>query len=685
MWLRKLCPALLFLGSLILFLCTLAPTVTFVDSGELIVTARNLGVAHPPGFPLYLLIAHLATLLPVGTVAQRVHFASAFSAAIAVALVYLVTTEAILFRQELFAKQHSGKLRLRAKQTYLPETFLLVPGLVAGSLAAFSRTLWAYATVAEVYTLNALLILLVFLLVLRWRSRFLDWKLSASPNAQQPKSVSADKSRNPASGIPSESYRSAGNGLLYLAAFVFGLALGVHHITVALTLPAIAWLVYKTKGAEFFRSRQLLGAALACLLGCAVYVYLPIAASRSPLLNWGNPDTPARFWTHITGRQYQSNLSLSPGQIRRQAALHAKLAFREFAWPWLPAGLVLAGIGFHSLYRRDRALLIFLVLVIGFNFLFAMTYEIAEDKDAYSLPIFLVIAIAAGVGAYAVLAAAKKRRGFVVAIIFLIGPVLAFAANARINNRRDYHVAEDYVGNIFSSISPNGLLLTSDWQVASPMLYFQEISGQRPDVICIDVLLLKRSWYYAYLESKYPALMRQARNSVQLFMEDLLSWEKDPDAYQLDPQLNQRIDARFNSMIATLVEKHLSTGPVYSTTDVVISPGGENQTLAKSLLTRYQIVPQGLVFQLFADRGFHKAELPQLKMRGLIDRSPAINEDQVVRQKVIPVYAIMLVNCGRAFAAQGDPGRAMEAYRQAWEIDSSLVVERNLLPPGISF
>jgi hypothetical protein len=685
MWLRKLCPALLFLGSLNLFLFTLAPTVTFVDSGELIVTAKNLGVAHPPGFPLYLLIAHLATLLPIGNVAQRVHFVSALSAAIAVVLIYLVTSEAILYRFKLSAKQHSGKLRPREKQNYLPEKFLFVPGLVAGSLAAFSRTLWAYATVAEVYTLNAVLILVVLLLVLRWRSRFLDWNLSANPNAQQLKSTSADRSGNQPSGIPSEPTKGAGNGRLYLAAFVFGLALGVHHITVALTLPAIAWLVYKTRGAKFFRSRHLPVTALACLLGCAVYVYLPISASRAPVLNWGNPDTPARFWTHITGRQYQSNLSLSPDQIRRQAALYAKLVFREFAWPWFPAALVLAGIGFYSLYRRDRTLLIFLALVMGFNFLFAMSYEIAEDKDAYSLPVFLVIAIAAGIGAHAVLAGTTKRRGFVAAIIILIGPVLAFAANVRINNRRDFHIAEDYVGNIFSSISPNGLLLTSDWQVASPTLYFQEISGQRPDLICIDVLLLKRSWYYAYLETKYPVLMQQARNIVRLFMEDLLQWEKDPDAYQVDPQLNQRIDARFNSMIATLVGKHLSTGPVYATTDVVISSGGENHTLAKSLLESYQIVPQGLVFQLFADRGFHKAELPQLNMRGLIDRSPAINEDQVVRQKVVPVYAIMLVNCGRAFASQGDTGRAMEAFRQAWEIDSSLIVERNLLPPGVSF
>jgi hypothetical protein len=133
------------------------------------------------------------------------------------------------------------------------------------------------------------------------------------------------------------------------------------------------------------------------------------------------------------------------------------------------------------------------------------------------------------------------------------------------------------------------------------------------------------------------------------------------------------------------VTNRLAAGPVYATSDVVLSSGGETATLAKALLGSHQIVPQGLVFQLFADRGFHRTELPRLIMRGLIDRPPAIDKDPVIRQKVLPVYATMLINCGRAFAAQGDGTRAMDAYRQAWAIDSEYVLERGLLPPGVSF
>jgi hypothetical protein len=682
---KKLCPAVLFTGSLILFLFTLAPTVTFVDSGELIVTAKNLGVAHPPGFPLYLLIAHIAALVPIGNVAQRVNFASAFCAAIAVALVCLVTTEALRFIQLLPPKQIPGKARAQDKNAIMPAWLQFIPGLVAGLLAAFSRTLWAYATVAEVYTLNALLILLVFFLLLRWRNQAVNWMASPERNLELPQSKYAEKRRDKSQDIPSIENGIGRNGLLYLAAFVFGAALGVHHVTVALTFPAILWLVYSTKGVQLFKSRATLIAVVACLAGCLVYVYLPLAASHSPVLNWGNPDTVSRFWTHVTGRQYQTNFSFSPDQIARQISTFVKLIFREFSWPWFPAALMLSGIGFYSLFRKDRILLLFLVLIIAFNLLFSLGYEIAEDKDAYSLPIFLALMMAAGAGAQTVLGAAKARRRAIAMVIVLLIPVFAFAANVRTNNRHNYHVAEDYVQNVFSTIGPKGMLLTADWQVASPMLYFREIEQQRPDIVCIDILLLRRSWYYDYLESKYPALMRQSRDSVQLFIEDLVRWEKDPDAYQADPQLNQRIDSRFCSMITALAKNQLTTGPVYATVDVVLSPGGENQTAARSLLDRYQIVPQGLVFQLFGDRGLHQAELPQLRMRGLIDRSHAIDEDPVIRQKVLPVYVTMLVNCGRAFASQGNQQRAMDAYGQAWKIDSSLIIERNLLPPGISF
>jgi len=72
-----LCAATVFLAALFLYIWTLAPTVTPTDSGELILVAQGLGIAHPPGVPLWVMLAHLASLVPLGNVAVRINFSSA--------------------------------------------------------------------------------------------------------------------------------------------------------------------------------------------------------------------------------------------------------------------------------------------------------------------------------------------------------------------------------------------------------------------------------------------------------------------------------------------------------------------------------------------------------------------------------------------------------------------------------
>ncbi|MCC6220975.1 MAG: DUF2723 domain-containing protein, partial [Deltaproteobacteria bacterium] len=87
------CSFLVFGLSLALYYFTLAPTATLVDSGELILAAHSLGVAHPPGFPLYVLLAHIATLVPLGNIAERVNFFSALFAALTASVTCLAAFE----------------------------------------------------------------------------------------------------------------------------------------------------------------------------------------------------------------------------------------------------------------------------------------------------------------------------------------------------------------------------------------------------------------------------------------------------------------------------------------------------------------------------------------------------------------------------------------------------------------
>src|SRR6185369_3599814 len=540
----------------------------------------------------------------------------------------------------------------------------IIPFVVAGLLLAFSRTLWAYATIAEVYTLNSFLIALIFFLMFQWRRL---------------RSETGGQSDGP-------SHRHA---LLYAAALVFGLALGVHHVTVGLMLPAFAVLVLATEGAGFFKSKRLLYAALFAFAGLlAVYAYLPIAASKAPVMNWGDPRTFERLWWHITGKQYQVFLSYSLETAVSQFSGFIKLAAREFGPWWLPVTPALAVAGIVSLYRSNRAVFWFLVLVITADLAYSLGYEIAEDKDAYYLPVFIAMAIAAGFGSKAfiakVMASVPPQRAALASAAILLVPIVALAANLPYNNKAHYYIAHDYSENILSTIEPGGMLLTRDWQVYSPMLYVHEIEHQRNDAVVIDINQLRRSWYYDYLARAYPETIEQSRDKVDAFLEDLRHWEQDADLYQRDLSLNQRINSRFFDMILAFVTNHIKSAPVYVTLDIAGNRDGPDSELTKSLGASYQFIPQGLVFQLLTSRDFQQPADPMFSLRGLADGTLKFEDDDVVKLKVLPVYVTMFYNRGRYLAVNNHHEEAIKSFKEALDIDPSFTLAQRALNDSLA-
>ncbi|HEU4726164.1 MAG TPA: DUF2723 domain-containing protein, partial [Candidatus Eisenbacteria bacterium] len=119
-----------------LYARTLAPGVGAGDSGELLLAADSLGVPHPPGYPLWTLLARAAAAIPAGTLALRVNALSALLAAVAVGLLYLVA-------------RRFGAGRLGAAS--------------ASALFAVSIPLWRVAVEAEVYGLAAIAFLVLLL------------------------------------------------------------------------------------------------------------------------------------------------------------------------------------------------------------------------------------------------------------------------------------------------------------------------------------------------------------------------------------------------------------------------------------------------------------------------------------------------------------------------------------------
>jgi hypothetical protein len=441
----------------------------------------------------------------------------------------------------------------------------------------------------------------------------------------------------------------------------------------------VAVIVYRTQGARFFATRRLAYAALISIGALVVvYAYLPFAASRSPVINWGHPRSLQEIWWHITGRQYRVFLTFTPAMMGKQFVELCVLAVREFGVSWLPLSLLVGFTGMVTAFKKDRTAFWFLLLIILGNLAYDLNYEIAEDKDAYYLPVFVAIAIATGLGIRWLIQSLVSKpllaaRPFLVSVaVVLLICAVAVMGNGPFNNRRQDFIAHDYVENLLSTIAPNGLLLTLDWQVVSPMLYAQEIEQLRPDVKVVDINLLRRSWYFDYLKHAYPGLIERSREKIDAFIENLKEWEQDPAAFARSPALTQKISAAFLEMIQAMVTNESRVAPVYMTNDL-LSSDSVNGELTRWLNQKYQLVPQGLVFNLSEDRNFRDLPDVPLQTRGLADGMLRFEKDDVVKIKILPAYTRMLTNRGRYLELFNQHDRAATAFREALVIDPGLV------------
>ena len=151
---NRIIAACLSLAVFAVYALTLAPDVLPGDSGEFQFAAPLLSIVHPTGYPLYLLLAKLFTLIPIGTVAYRVNLFSAACAALAVALLYDATWRAL---------ERSTPASARATNRWA--------ALIAALTFAFTPTFWAQAIKAEVYALNALFVAALLGLALRGNAK----------------------------------------------------------------------------------------------------------------------------------------------------------------------------------------------------------------------------------------------------------------------------------------------------------------------------------------------------------------------------------------------------------------------------------------------------------------------------------------------------------------------------------
>ena len=563
---------------LVVYLLAMPPSYGPVDQGELATACATLGIAHPPGFPGFVLLGKLATLAPLHTPVQRVQALSALLSAGAVSLLFLAAHA--LLRRPTRAEGDAG------------ETPAL-PGAAAAAalLFGFAQSHWYWATEAEVYALNTLAFALIVFALARCVGA------AAGGDKLRPRFV----------------------GLLGLG---MGVGLANHPVIFVLIAPAlalVAWLVRRQ-----LKARALLLGLGGVALGLSLYAYLPLRAAQDPPLNWGDPSSLDRLLRHVTARQYSSQIGgLESGAQWAALREFGRLALRQS----LPSALpVLALLGIAA--RRGGGLLgLFSLLAAAANVLFYVTYRSAgEDVSAYFLPTFLLLALwsAEGLRLLAGLLPTPLRRIAagerpVALQVLLLAPLaLLFALPGLPHcNKRDYRVSHEYVSNLFASAQPEGVILTRDWYSYSPALYEQLVIDTRPDLTVIDLeLLRRRPWYIAHLRRMDPDLMLACEEELARFLPYLERLERHED------QPREEFDEAFHRLVRRIIAA-AADRPVY----VGVNPAPFPETVAG-----LDLVPEGLLLrcvELGSDRRLRPVQpaLANLLARG----RPADPAEQRIR------------------------------------------------------
>ncbi|MDR2036840.1 MAG: DUF2723 domain-containing protein [Bacteroidales bacterium] len=186
------------------YILTAEPTVSFWDCGEFIAAADKLQIGHPPGAPMFLLLARVFAIFAPGPdkVAFMVNVFSALASAFTILFLFWSIT-------------HIARRVLIKKQEYTPvNTFAVLASGAIGALAyTFSDTFWFSAVEGEVYAASSFFTAIVFWAILKWE------ETADTPYA---------------------------NRWLILIAYLMGLSIGVHLLNL-LAIPAIVLVYYFRK------------------------------------------------------------------------------------------------------------------------------------------------------------------------------------------------------------------------------------------------------------------------------------------------------------------------------------------------------------------------------------------------------------------------------------------------------
>ena len=532
-----------FLLSFGIYLRTMAPTLAFWDCGEFIACSYILGIAHPPGSPLYILMGRVFSIIPFfEQIAARVNLLSALTSALAVWMTYLV----ILKLTSRWGREDQNPWLRMGRYA---------GGIVGSLFVSFSMTFWSNAVEAEVYGLSMFLMMLMLYLALLW----MENRTSAK-----------------------------GDRLLILLAYLALLSTGIH-MTVFLVLPGLfllvvltdrqklwdwrfwitglvlalvvhrvmpfltamgIWLVVTLILSRYSQKRKLwaLCVLITCagIIGYSTQLFIPIRSSQDPAIDENDPDDWPSFKAFLERSQYGQE-SMITRMFHRRGSWTSQLGIKERMGFWgffreqymhrslwfIPVFLGLFGI-WEQIRRRKRegVVLLFLILACTLGLVFYMNFadgtrpdritgEIirleVRDRDYFFTPGFMFFGLAMGLGAFGLIRAlgrlVERKLQYlqllvgILTAVMLVLPLLALKKNFKRNDRAGNWIPYDYAYNHLMGCDKDAILITNGDNDTFPLWFLQNVEKVRQDVRIANLSLLNADWYILQLKDVWNVPM----------------------------------------------------------------------------------------------------------------------------------------------------------------------------------
>jgi hypothetical protein len=497
---------LVFVTCLACYVVTLAPSITWqhdgVDSGDLVTAAYTLGVAHPPGYPLFLSLAKIFTLLPFGEIAYRVNLMSAFFAAAAATTLYWTA------------------LLIQPGETMVQRKLVIA----AASALAFglSSTLWSQAVIAEVYALHAFLVAAILLLATAFRS-------------------------------------TGERKLLWLLGLALGLSLSNHLSAILLVPGTLILLVRRQRG----RPVAFLEMAGFVVLGLSVYAYLPVRSMQNPPLNWGAPHTWSGFWWMVSARIYSDYaFGLPIAHLPGRVASWLSLLGQQFTWLGLAIGLA----GVWEMWDSDREYLAFTLTSFAAVVIYSLAYNTSDSYVylipsylVFALWIvrgasFLLRDLVPWETIRRDHPSTGSRLERLASLSILVLPLLLLGTNLRAMDLSEDREARDYAVQVLADTPADAVIIADTDAHIFSLWYVRYVEATEPEAVVVAKGLFHYQWYRDTLTTHHPEIYVPPGDGdpytlLFAFIDANLPWRPiymtDPDDLILDRYSHTRVGSLY--------------------------------------------------------------------------------------------------------------------------------------------